>query len=465
MIKVLNSLSGKKEILKPRYDKKIKMFVCGPTVFDLTHLGHARTALSFDMIVKYLRLKGYDVFFLQNITDIDDKIIKRANEEGVSWKQIARKYEKVYLQSMKLLGVNAISQYARATDYIPEIINQVQRLLNKGYAYFLDDGIYYDLSKFKDYGKLSKRTTLQAEDGVSRIDDAIGKRNRGDFCLWKKSKAGEPKWKSPWFFGRPGWHIEDTAITEKFFGPQYDIHGGGRDLMFPHHEAEIAQMEALSGKKPFVKYWLHTGFLTINGEKMSKSLKNFVTVDEFLQKHEEGARILRLLVLKNHYRSAIDFNEKIIEQTKKELKIFDEFNERLKLVKKEQKGILKWQSIKKEFYLAMDDDFNTPKAMGIIFSLIRKANLLVNKNQLSKKEAAEILEFLKEIDNFFGFIFGKNKKKEIIPAEVLKLVEKREQYRQEKNFSQADAIRNEIKKLGYVVEDTSNGSVIKKLEK
>ncbi|HOM33267.1 MAG TPA: cysteine--tRNA ligase [Candidatus Paceibacterota bacterium] len=465
MIKVLNSLSGKKEILKPHYDKKIKMFVCGPTVFDMTHLGHARTALSFDMIVKYLRLKGYDVFFLQNITDIDDKIIKRANEEGVLWKQIARKYEKVYLQSMKSLGITAISQYARATDYIPEIINQVQRLLDKGYAYFLDDGIYYDLSKFKDYGKLSKRTTLQAEDGVSRIDEAVGKRNRGDFCLWKKSKAGEPKWKSPWFFGRPGWHIEDTAITEKFFGPQYDIHGGGRDLMFPHHEAEIAQMEALSGKKPFVKYWLHTGFLTINGEKMSKSLKNFITVDEFLQKYEEGARILRLLVLKNHYRLAIDFNEKIIEQIKKELKIFDEFEQRLKLVKKEQKGILKMQLIKKEFYLAMDDDFNTPKAMGIIFSLIRRANLLIDKNQLSKKEAGEILEFLKEIDNFFGFIFRKNKKKEMIPAEVLKLVEKREKYRQEKNFFQADIMRNEIKKLGYLVEDTFNGPVIKKLEK
>lgn len=466
MIKVLNSLSGKKEILRPHQDKRIKMFVCGPTVFDLTHLGHARTAISFDMIVKYLRFRGYEVFFLQNITDVDDKIIKRANEEKISWKQIARKYEKIYLQSMKLLGVTAVSQYARATDYIKEIISQVERLLKKGYAYFLADGIYYDISKFKDYGKLSKRTILQAEDGVSRIDEAIGKKNRGDFCLWKKSKPGEPKWKSPWFNGRPGWHIEDTAITEKFFGPQYDIHGGGRDLMFPHHEAEIAQMEALSGQKPFVKYWLHTGFLTINGEKMSKSLKNFITVDEFLKKNEEGARILRLLIIKNHYRSAIDFNEKIIAQTKKELAIFDEFIRRLKLIKADRavkKNNFKLQPLKKEFYEAMNDDFNTPKALGTIFTLIRQVNLLIDKNQLSKKEAIEILTFFQEIDNFFGFIFEKNKKREIIPEEILKLVKEREICRQEKNFSQADALRDKIKKFGYEVKDTASGPIIKKI--
>jgi len=317
MLRVYNTLSQKKEIFRPRQNKKVNLFVCGPTVYDFSHIGHARTYIAFDMIAKYLKEKGYKVFYLQNITDIDDKIIKRAKEKNITPKQLARKFEKEYYKDMKALGITSVSKYARATDYIQEIINQVKKLIEKGVAYRINDGIYYDITKFKDYGKLSRRTVLQAEDAVSRIDEAKEKRNKGDFCLWKFSKPGEPKWKSPWGWGRPGWHIEDTAITQKHFGYQYDIHGGARDLIFPHHEAEIAQMEAISGKKPMAKYWLHTGFLTVEGKKMSKSLGNFITIREFLK--ENSPQILRMLVLKNHYRSPIDYSEKEINQAKKEL--------------------------------------------------------------------------------------------------------------------------------------------------
>ncbi|HJN62425.1 MAG TPA: cysteine--tRNA ligase, partial [Candidatus Parcubacteria bacterium] len=272
MLKTYNSLSRKKEALYPKGKKKVRMFVCGITPYDFAHLGHARTYLVFDMVAKYLKTQNYKVFYLQNITDIDDKIIERAKNTKKRPKEVSRFFEKEYLKDMKSLRIDSITKYARATDFIKEIQSQVKRLMKKGYAYQLKDGIYYDISKFRDYGKLSKRTVLQAEDAVSKIDEGKGKGNKGDFSLWKLSKPNEPKWKSPWGEGRPGWHIEDTAITEHFFGPQYDIHGGARDLIFPHHEAEIAQMEALSGKHPLAKHWLHSGFLTINGQKMSKSL-------------------------------------------------------------------------------------------------------------------------------------------------------------------------------------------------
>ena len=248
---------------------------------------------------------------MQNITDLDDKIIARAREKGVSPKDLAMAFEKEYLKDMKILGVNSVSKYARATDYIKEIISQVQRLQDKGYAYKIEgDGIYYNIAKFKNYGKLAGRTALDAEDSVSRIDYSKDKKNRGDFCIWKFSSGVEPSWHAPFGAGRPGWHIEDTAITEKFFGPQYDIHGGARDLIFPHHEAEIAQMEAISGKSPMVKYWMHVGFLTVNGQKMSKSLGNFITISDFLKRCP--ANYLRFFVVKNLWRSPVDYSESVL---------------------------------------------------------------------------------------------------------------------------------------------------------
>ena len=497
MFKLYNTLSRKKEVFAPlrrtrRRGGKVNIFVCGTTPYDFSHIGHARTYIVFDVIVKYLRQKGYDVFYLQNITDIDDKIIKRAKEKKVSPQKLARDFEKEYLKDMKSLNVNGVTKYARATEHIKEIVSQVERLLKGGYAYKISDGIYYDISKFKDYGKLSRRTALQAEDSVSRIDETKEKRNKGDFCLWKFSKPGEPKWSFDSSLrsslrtdrpkaGRPGWHIEDTAITEKYFGPQYDIHGGARDLIFPHHEAEISQMEAISDKKPLVKYWVHTGFLTVRGQKMSKSLGNFITIRDFLK--ENSARLLRFLVAKSHYRSPIDYNEKLVSQSKKELERIDEFVEKLRTTNTlsgRQAGkfqipissrILdevgtnsKFQITNYEngFEKAMEDDFNTPKAVAVIFDLVNSGNSLIAQYKLSRNGAKDILEFLKDIDEVFNFIFWQ-KPKEKIPANVLELVKEREKYRQEKNWQKADEIRKKIEAIGYWVEDTKEGPKIKKI--
>ena len=453
MLKLYNTLSREKEIFKPRQGKKIKLFVCGPTVYDSAHLGHARTYIAFDMIAKYLRGGGYDVFYLQNITDIDDKIIKRAAERNIAPQKLARDFEKDYRNDMKALKVDGVTKYARATNYVKEILSQTKRLLSKGYAYQIKDGIYYDISKFKNYGKLSKRTTIGAESAISRIDESLGKKNKGDFCLWKFSRPDEPKWKSPWGWGRPGWHIEDTAITEKFFGPQYDIHGGGRDLIFPHHEAEISQMEAISNKAPLVKYWLHTGFLTVDSQKMSKSLGNFITIKDFLKNH--SPRLLRFLIIKSAYRSPIDYNGSAILQAEKELGRIDEFVDSLKTARTRLPQNIPWKlETDKKFGNAMDDDFNTPRAIAIIFRLIRQKNSL---------NAKDVLEFLRRADKFFNFIFWP-KAKEKIPAELSRLAGQRQEYREKKEWHKADEIRKEMKKLGWTVEDTDEGPKVKHLQ-
>jgi len=464
MLKFYNTLTRKKEAFKPKKSKKINLFVCGPTTYDFSHIGHARTYIVFDAFVKYLKQKGFNVFYLQNITDIEDKIIIRAKEKKTTPKKLALLFEKEYLKDMKALKVDSVTKYARATNHIKEIISQVKRLLNRGFAYQIKDGAYYDILKFKNYGKLSGRTVLQAEDAVSRIDKNKDKRNKGDFCLWKLSKKGEPKWKSPFGDGRPGWHIEDTAITEKFFGLQYDIHGGARDLIFPHHEAEITQMEAISNKSPMVNYWLHTGFLTVKGKKMAKSLGNFITIKDFLKDY--SFRVLRLFVLKSHYRSPINYNEKLMFQTKKELERIDEFVNKIKSQKSKVKSRAENQKLikktKENFEKAMDDDFNTPKAVAVIFELINKGNSLMNKNLLSKTNARDILKFLQEVDKVFCFISW-SKKKEKIPKEILKLADKREKHRQQKKWKKADEVRKEIKKLGYKIEDTEKGSKLKRI--
>lgn len=461
MLKILNTLSSKKEVFKPRKKEKVEMFVCGPTVYDFSHIGHARTYIVFDMIAKYLKQKEYSVFYLQNITDIDDKIIKRAKEKNKTQKEIADKFTKEYLKDMKSLGINSVTKYAKATNYIKKIISQTERLIKKGLAYQIEDGIYFNIGKFKDYGKLSGRTALKAEDAVSRIDETKEKKNKGDFCLWKKSKKGEPKWKSPWFEGRPGWHIEDTAITENFFGPQYDIHGGAQDLIFPHHEAEIAQMESISDKKPLVKYWLHSGFLTVEGKKMSKSLGNFITMRDFLKEH--SSRELRLFVLKSHYRSPIDYNENELNQIKKDLNKIDEFRGRLKkadakIKEKDAKNLL--FEAKDKFRKAMENDFNTPSALASLFDLISKTNKLIDEKKLNKKDAKNILNFLKEIDKVFGFLFP-SEKKEKIPKKVSMLVKEREKQRKKGNWQKADGTRREIECLGYKIKDTKKGPEIR----
>lgn len=482
-LKIYNTLSGKKEIFKPfkgkrvhpvKYGKavispkaksfnRVNLFVCGPTVYDFSHIGHARTYIIFDCFTKYLRHLGFDVFYLQNITDVDDKIISRAREKEVAPKYLAEVFLKEYLKDMKFLGIDSVNKYAKATSYIKEIISQIQRLMDKGYAYRLDDGIYFDILQFKEYGKLSGRTALQAEDSTSRIDYSKDKKNRGDFCLWKFNEhRHEPSWPSPFGKGRPGWHIEDTAITEKFFGPQYDIHGGGRDLMFPHHEAEITQMEAISGKKPMAKYWLHTGFLTLSNQKMSKSLNNFVLIRDFLKRNER--KHLRFWVAKNLWRSPFDYSESAIMESKVSLERIEEFVRKVLAVKSSRVAVslktkVNVRKYRENFYKNLDDDFNTPKAFAVVFDLIKDVN---KQEPISKKDASGLYEFFEEINEIFGIINFKYLKQVAIPKEIKNLLLKREEYRKAGEWEKADQARLEIEKRGYLIEDTKEGPVLKK---
>lgn len=464
-IKIYNTLTNKKEKIVPIKNRRINLFVCGPTVYDYSHLGHARNYIIFDIFVKYLRHSGFNVFYLQNITNIDDKIIARARERKVSPESLALAFEKEYLKDMKLSGVDSINKYARATEYIKEITSQVKRLIAKGYAYKIDgDGIYYDISKFKKYGKLSRRTAIQAEDAVSRIDYSKDKKNRGDFCIWKFSEdENEPKWKTDLGQGRPGWHIEDTAITEKFFGSQYDLHGGARDLIFPHHEAEVSIMEAISGKSPMVKYWMHVGFLTVNGQKMSKSTGNFLTIADFLKRYSKQQ--LRFLVAKNLWSSPFDYSESTMIDVKATVEKIEEFLRRLrevKTIKLQDKQIKnKLQKAKVDFYNELDDDFNTPKAFVVLFDFIKEINKAIDNNEISKKTANNVYSFFEEINKVFDIIDFK-KVKRTIPASIKKIVKDREKYRKEQNWQKSDELRLQLEKQGYQVEDTKDKTIVKK---
>ena len=461
-LKIFNTLTGKKDLFKPIKGKKVNLFVCGPTVYDYSHLGHARNYIAFDAFVKYLRQIGYSVFYLQNITDLDDKIIARAREKGVTPKDLAAAFEKEYLSDMKLLGVNSVSKYARATGYIKEIISQVERLEKKGFAYKIEgDGVYFDISKFKNYGKLSGRTALGAEDAVTRIDYSKDKKNRGDFCLWKLSSENEPSWKSPWGSGRPGWHIEDTAITEKFFGAQYDVHGGARDLIFPHHEAEVSQMEAISGKSPLVKYWMHVGFLTVDGQKMSKSLGNFITISDFIKRCP--ANYLRFFVVKNLWRSPVDYSESILVEVKTTVEKIEEFLRKIKAVKaakSSKEAVLEVKKIREKFYKELDDDFNTPQAFAVLFDFMKKMNLILEQEAISKKDASEVYKFFEEINNIFGIIDFR-KVNRTVPAEIKKLAKAREDYRKKQEWQKADEVRQQIEGKGFLVEDTKDGPTVR----
>lgn len=460
MLHIYNTLTRKKEVFRPKESKVVKLFVCGPTVYDYIHIGNARTFIAFDIIVRFLRQQGYDVQYLQNITDIDDKIIKRATEEKKDALTLAEQFTEAYLQDLRTLGISSITDHARATAYISQITAQVETLIKKGHAYKLDnDGYYFDLSTFSAYGKLSGRTAESAEDAVSRIDETTNKRNKGDFCLWKFSRPDEPSWDSPLGKGRPGWHIEDTAITESFLGPQYDIHGGARDLLFPHHEAEIAQMESISGKEPLAKYWMHSGFLTVNGKKMAKSLGNFVTLRDFLQKHEPEA--LRMLVASAQYRSPLDYSEETsLHQAKVQLARFRQFIERLESLveSKDAKKMPGFHDMQKEFFAGMNDDLNTPVALAAVNTFINRINALPDKG-VEKCDKGPVLDFFKTLDEIFGFELFKKLK---IPANIQELVTQREEARKKENWSESDRLRDEITKLGYTINDTPKGPRIQK---
>ncbi len=468
-MKVYSTMSREKEDLKTINPGRVKLFVCGPTVYDDAHIGHGRTYISFDTIKRYLEYKGYSVFYIENITDIDDKIINRSKESGVESSILAKKYEKRFIEDMESLNVHKVNLFAHATDHIAEIINQISRLINKGFAYITDDGVYYNINKFDDFGKLSNRNVDELESHRDIADS--DKHNTNDFVLWKNREAaefdGEPKWDSPWGKGRPGWHIEDTAITEYYFGPQYDIHGGGLDLIFPHHEAEIAQIEAVSGKKPLVRYWMHTGFLNVSGEKMSKSLGNFITIRELLQ--DWDANVFRFFVLSTHYRSPIDFSKDSLHQAEKSLNkinnfvdnlnniLEEEFNDSDELIDKvnssNEEDAISYEIMNK-FFEAMDDDFNTPKAISAIFEFINES-----KN-IESYDIANLLA-IKKWFNGISFIFGIdfNQKQSSLEDNndenwVELILSIREKLRQNKQYDLSDEIRDELNKRGIEVSDS-----------
>lgn len=457
MIKVYNTMTREKEELKIT-NNKLKLFVCGPTVYDYSHIGHARTYISFDVIVRYLKHKGISVFYLQNITDIDDKIINRAKENQEDPLELAHRFEKEYLEDMQLLNVKNVNFYARATEHMDEIINQIQNLIEKGYAYDTETGVYFDVSKFEDFGKLSNRNLDDLQN--TRIEVDTTKKDAKDFALWKK-QTEQPYWQSPWGNGRPGWHIEDTAITETYFGPQYNIHGGGLDLIFPHHDAEIAQMEAASGKEPLVEYWMHTGFLNVRGEKMSKSLGNFITIKELLKLF--SPEVYRFFVLSTHYRSPIDFSEEILKQAENSLKriqntgssITEKIKEENLPATDENNFKEELEQFNKEFYEAMDNDFNTPIALSSLFEFTHKINKALNSNEISQKTLTQIIQTFKTIEEILGFsIITQEESTQDSSDEILKiLTDVRQELRTKKDWDLADKIRDELAQLDITIED------------
>ncbi|WP_198923173.1 cysteine--tRNA ligase [Methanosphaera sp. WGK6] len=455
---VYNTMTREKEELKVN-NNKIKLFVCGPTVYDYSHIGHARTYISFDVIVRYLKHEGYSVFYLQNITDVDDKIIKRANENGENPLELAHRFEKEYIEDMALLNVNNVNFYARATEHMDEIINQIQDLIDKDFAYDTPTGVYFNVDKFEEFGKLSNRNLDDLQSNV-RVQTDINKRDSKDFALWKKQDE-EPFWDSPWGKGRPGWHIEDTAITESYFGPQYDIHGGGLDLIFPHHDAEIAQMEAASGKSPLVQHWMHTGFLNVRGEKMSKSLGNFITIKELLKLF--SPEVYRFFVLSTHYRSPIDFSEEILKQAENSLKriqntgkhVLDKYCED-NLPEEDNTCVVdELNNFRTNFFDAMNNDFNTPIALSSLFDFTHLLNKSLNNNEISKNTLSLIIDTLKEIESILGFsLIAEESTGSDLSDDLLNIItDVRQELRSKKEWDLADKIRDDLASLDISLED------------
>lgn len=461
-----STLSGNKEPLQTIHKNRVNLFVCGPTVYDDSHIGHARTYIAFDVVARYLKYRGFSVFYLQNITDVDDKIIKRASELKVEPSALARKFERRYLEDMHALGVTNVNYYARATEHIAEIISQIERLIKKGFAYETKTGVYFDESRFEDFGKLSHQTAEDLE--RHRIEPDPTKKSPRDFALWKKRDDGEGvTWDSPWGRGRPGWHIEDTAITETYLGPQYDIHGGAMDLIFPHHEAEIAQMEATSGKKPLVRCWMHTGFLNVKGEKMSKSLGNFVTIRDMLKRCD--AESFRFFVLSAHYRSPIDFSDDALEQSRRSL---DRIRQLVRIIKEqletapETKGPEETDAslveAKAKFLESMDNDFNTTYALRAVFELVRDVNRRINEKTESRKYLTDVLQLLGEFGEILGIGFsftgdGSAEKADLTGNLVELLIGTRQKLRDKKDWQLADEIRSRMNELNIALEDSKGG--------
>jgi cysteinyl-tRNA synthetase len=444
---VYNTLTKRKERFEPITAGTVRMFVCGPTVYDLSHLGHAKTYIQFDLIARYLRRCGYRVTYVQNITDIDDKIIGRAAQIGTDPATVAATYEKRYLEDMAALHIFSVDSYVRASDYIREIISQIQQLITGRHAHQLDDGWYFDLASFPDYGKLSGRTKSRPGAYTSRIENSVGKRNPGDFALWKARKDDEPFWDGPLGPGRPGWHIEDTAITASTYGPQYDLHGGAVDLIFPHHEAEIAQMESVSGRSPMARYWMHTGLLHVDGAKVSRSAGSFMTIREALVAFD--FRTVRYAFLSQHYRSTMELNVHALDQARLARRRVENFARKISAAETPAAQALADRT-RTRFFGRLDDDFDTPGALAVLFDYIREQN---RSNTPPGPTAAMLLQEINELFETFRI-----DQKPLDHREIAAAVERRRQLRTNRRFAEADAIRTELATRGITLEDTPDGT-------
>jgi len=460
-MRLYNTMTRTKEEFKPLKDKVVNMYVCGPTVYNYIHIGNARAFIVFDTVRRYLEYKGYTVNYVQNFTDIDDKIINRAKEENTTEKEIAERFIEEYFKDADALGIKRATVHPRATEHIDDIIEFIKILIDKGYAYVVDGNVYFETAKFKDYGKLSHKNIDELMAGA-RVEIDEKKKNPLDFALWKAQKPGEPAWDSPWGKGRPGWHIECSVMSTKYLGKTLDIHAGGPDLIFPHHENEIAQSEA-AYDQPFSKYWMHIGYLNVNNEKMSKSKGNFFTVRELTEKYDP--EVLRLFMLMAHYRSPINFSLDLLDQAKSayerlsnavvNLKHLANITKDRELSDEEKDLIVKFDEYKKQFEEAMDDDFNTADAISVLFEMAKTANANLNGNS-SKKLVEYILEMFLKLSDVLGLSY-KNAETEIEDEEILRLIEERQKAKKEKNWKLADEIRDKLKERGIILEDTPEG--------
>lgn len=440
-IKIYNTQTKKLDIFNPAQEGKVRIYVCGPTVNDVPHLGHARQQITFDVFRKYLEYKGYNVTFVSNVTDIDDKIIKKAEEQNVKIEELTERNLQAHQEDYARIGIKKPDVQPRATEYIPQMIDLIKILERKGYAYVIPkDGVYYDISKFEGYGSLSGQDKENLRAGA-RIDVKNKKRNKEDFVLWKFSKQGEPEWHSPWGNGRPGWHIECSAMSEKILGLPLDIHGGGQDLIFPHHEDEVAQSESAYGKK-LANFWMHNGMVNIDNVKMSKSLGNFKTIRELLENY--SGEVIRYFVLSGHYRKPIDFSDDALSNAQNSYNRLKNILENL-----EDDGEINEDYLRK-YHEGMNNDFNTPVTLSTIWQIVRD------------KKAIGKYQTIKEIDLVLG-LHLLEKKIMNIPENVQKLIQEREDARKNRNWDIADTKREEITQLGYQIDDTSEGVKVKKL--
>lgn len=458
-MKIFNTMTRRKEEFVPLDKNEVKIYACGPTVYNYIHIGNARPLCVFDVLRRYLEYRGYNVRFVQNFTDVDDKIIKRANEEGLSFEEVSKKYIKEFWTDAHGLNFKDATVHPKATENIDEIINIIKTLEEKGYAYAVDGDVYYRTLKFKDYGKLSHQPIEDLQSGA-RIAIGEKKENPLDFALWKAAKEGEPYWDSPWGKGRPGWHIECSAMNKRYLGDSIDIHCGGKDLVFPHHENEIAQSEA-ANDAPFAKYWMHNGYINVDNVKMSKSLGNFKTVREIANVY--GYEVIRYFLISSHYRSPINYSIDIIEQCQSALDRLYTCRESLDFAIKNAKSdidddekILKLiASAKDEFIKAMDDDLNTADGIAAVFNLVSTINTEIINKEVSLNVCKKAAEMFDELTGVLGLLY--NRKSNDIDDDIEKLIEQRQTARANKDWATADKIRDELKAKGIILKDTPQG--------